>query len=163
MLHTERLLLRRWTDADREPFAALNAGPEVMAYFPRTMTRDMSDRMIDRMVAESDTRGFGLGAVEVRDTGKFAGMTGLAVPGFEAHFTPAVEVGWRLARTAWGRGYATEAARAVLADGFTWLGLPEIVSFTAAVNTRWSAVKERAPAVWRGTSGNVAARYGQRW
>jgi ribosomal-protein-alanine N-acetyltransferase len=79
----------------------------------------------------------------VRGTGEFVGFTGLAVTEFEAHFTPAVEVGWRLARSAWGNGYATEAARAALSFGFEEAGLNEVVSFTAPANRRSRAVMER--------------------
>jgi ribosomal-protein-alanine N-acetyltransferase len=140
---TERLLLRGWRDDDREPFAALNADPAVMEHFPAPMTRAESDAFVDRIVAQHDEHGWGLWAVEVRATGRFIGFTGLAVPRFEAHFTPAVEVGWRLARDAWGSGYASEAARAAVAFGFDELGLEQIVSFTAVGNLRSRAVMGR--------------------
>jgi RimJ/RimL family protein N-acetyltransferase len=117
-LRTERLLLRRWRETDREPFAALNADPEVMEHFPGPMAREESDTFVDRIETHFAEHGFGLWAVEVVSTGSFAGFVGLAVPRFQAHFTPAVEVGWRLARQRWGNGYATEAARAALAFGF---------------------------------------------
>ena len=142
-LATERLKLRRWTDSDREPFAALNADLEVMEYFPAPLNRAESDRMIDRIEEVFDRKGFGLWAVEVADNGAFIGYVGLWPAVFEAHFTPAVEVGWRLAQASWGRGYATEAARAATADGFERLGLPEIVSFTALVNRRSQRVMEK--------------------
>jgi len=140
---TERLLLRRWREDDREPFAALNADPAVMEHFPARLARAESDAFVNRIGAQLDERGWGLWALEVRETGAFIGFTGLAVPRFEAHFTPAVEVGWRLARSAWGFGYASEAARAAVAVGFGELGLDEIVSFTASANTRSRAVMER--------------------
>jgi ribosomal-protein-alanine N-acetyltransferase len=140
---TERLLLRRWRDEDRGPFAALNADPAVMEHFPSPMTRAESDAFVDRIIAQHDEHGWGLWAVEVRATGRFIGFTGLAVPRFEAHFTPAVEVGWRLARDAWGSGYASEAARAAVAFGFDELGLEQIVSFTAVGNLRSRAVMVR--------------------
>jgi ribosomal-protein-alanine N-acetyltransferase len=140
---TERLLLRRWRDEDREPFAALNADPAVMEHFPAALGRAESDAFLDRNAAHHEQHGWGLWALEVRQTGRFIGFTGLAVPRFDAHFTPAVEIGWRLAREAWGHGYASEAARAVLAVGFGDLGLDEIVSFTAVDNTRSRAVMER--------------------
>ncbi|GLW12552.1 N-acetyltransferase [Microtetraspora sp. NBRC 13810] len=143
MLSTERLLLRRWTEADREPFAALNADPRVMEFFPAPLTREESDALIDRIEAGLDADGFGWWALEVRATGEFVGFTGLVWQRFPAHFTPAVEVGWRLARPAWGHGYATEAARAALAHGFGEAGLAEVVSMTAAVNVRSRAVMER--------------------
>ena len=140
---TERLILRRWREADREPFAALNADPDVMDYFPILLTRAESDQLIAEIEAGFDQRGYGLWALQLRATGKFIGFTGLDIPSFEAHFTPAVEVGWRLARAAWHDGYATEAARASLAFGFEEVGLEEIVSFTSAVNLRSRAVMER--------------------
>jgi RimJ/RimL family protein N-acetyltransferase len=140
---TERLILRRWREADREPFAALNADPDVMDYFPTGLTRAESDQMIARIEAGFDRRGYGLWALQLRATGEFIGFTGLDTPSLEAHFTPAVEVGWRLARSAWHQGYATEAAWASLAFGFEEAGLEEIVSLTSTVNVRSRAVMER--------------------
>jgi RimJ/RimL family protein N-acetyltransferase len=142
-VRTERLLLRQWTEADREPFAALNADPAVMEHFPALMTRADSDGLIDRLAADLDRRGFGLWALEVLDTGRFIGFTGLSVPSFDAHFTPAVEIGWRLSKDAWGNGYATEAARASLAYAFGPAGLAEVVSFTATTNKPSQRVMER--------------------
>jgi len=142
-LRTARLRLRRWRAADREPFAALNADPEVMEHFPASLTRPQSDRLIERIEAGFERNGYGLWALETRADGEFVGFTGLAPVPFEAHFTPAVEVGWRLSRSAWGRGYATEAARASLAFGFDEVGLAEVVSFAAAGNARSRAVMER--------------------
>jgi RimJ/RimL family protein N-acetyltransferase len=142
-LRTARLTLRRWRDADRAPFAQINADPRVMEFFPAPLSRDESDALITRIEAGFDRYGFGLWALEVRETGQFIGFTGLAPPEFEAHFTPAVEVGWRLAAPAWGRGYATEAARAAIAFGFERAGLEEIVSMTSVVNERSRAVMER--------------------
>jgi RimJ/RimL family protein N-acetyltransferase len=142
-LHTERLLLRRWRQSDRAPFAAMNADPEVMRYFPSALTPDRSDALIDRIEAEFGRYGFGLWALEVAETGEFIGFTGLSVPAFDAHFTPAVEIGWRLARPGWGRGYATEAARRVLASAFSDHGLAEVVSFTSLANVRSQAVMRR--------------------
>jgi RimJ/RimL family protein N-acetyltransferase len=141
MITTERLILRQWTDADRAPFAALGSDPEVMRHFPAPLDREASDAFIDRATAGIDERGWGLWAVE-RD-GEFLGFTGLAVPGFEAEFTPTVEIGWRFAREGWGHGYATEAARAVLRTAFTQLGLDHVVSFTTVANERSQAVMTR--------------------
>ena len=138
-----RLRLRRWRPEDRAPFAALNADPEVMEHFPARLTRAESDALADRIDAGFAEHGFGLWAVEVRATGQFIGFTGLSVPSFDAHFTPAVEVGWRLARPAWGHGYASEAARRALAEGFTTYGLAEVVSFTSVTNVRSQAVMRR--------------------
>ncbi|MBI2709436.1 MAG: GNAT family N-acetyltransferase [Actinobacteria bacterium] len=144
VLRTERLVLRRWRDDDLEPFAALNADPEVMRHFPASSVLDRagSDAMVGRIEAAFDELGYGLWAVEVLggdppgDGGPsgFIGFVGLAVPRFQAHFTPAVEVGWRLARAAWGRGYAPEAAREALRFAFEEAGLREVVSFTTAGN-----------------------------
>ncbi|MEW9528193.1 GNAT family N-acetyltransferase [Microbispora sp. NPDC049125] len=138
---TERLVLRRWRHGDRQPFAALNADPAVMEHFPSTLSRAESDALAGRIEAAFAERGFGLWAVEAG--GAFIGFTGLNVPRFTAHFTPCVEIGWRLARPAWGHGYATEAARAALAYGFGELGLAEIVSFTSVTNVRSQAVMRR--------------------
>ena len=142
-LTTDRLLMRQWRDSDREPFAALNADPAVMAHFLAPQTREQSDALIDRNSPEIEGRGWGLWALEVRDTGEFIGFTGLSVPSFEAHFMPAVEIGWRLAKGAWGNGYATEAARAALAHGFGPAGLAEIVSFTTTTNLPSQRVMQR--------------------
>jgi ribosomal-protein-alanine N-acetyltransferase len=142
-LTTDRLLLRRWRDTDYKPYAQLNADPEVMKHFPATLTRDQSDAMIARIENGFDEHGYGLWALEIADTGEFIGFTGLSVPRFTAHFTPAVEVGWRLATSAWGKGYATEAARRALTYGFDNAGLGEIVSFTTAGNLRSQAVMTR--------------------
>jgi len=140
---TARLILRPWREEDLAPFAALNADPEVMEYFPRTLTRAESDNVAEAIAAHFDAHGFGLWAVEVPGVAPFIGFTGLSVPRFEAPFTPAVEVGWRLARAWWGRGYASEAARVALAFGFETLALDEIVSFTAAGNLRSRRVMQR--------------------
>ena len=142
-LHTERLLLRRWCQADREPFARLNSDPVVMEYFPSALDRAESDAFVDRIEAGFDVRGYGLWAVEIPGEADFIGFVGLALHDFPAHFTPAVEIGWRLARDYWGSGFATEAARTAIADGFERVGLGEIVSFTTAINVRSVAVMER--------------------
>ena len=138
-----RLILRRWQASDYEPFAKLNADSEVMRYFPAPFSRSKSDAMIDRMEAHHDAHGFGFWAVEHRQTGEFMGLIGLSIPKFQAHFTPTVEVGWRLAQPFWGHGYATEGARASLDYGFNTLKLPEIVAFTATINHRSIAVMKR--------------------
>lgn len=143
VIRTGRLVLRRWLQRDRGPFAVMNADPEVMAYFPAPLSREDSDVFVERIEAGFDQHGFGLWALELRATGVFIGFTGLAVPGFEAAFTPAVEIGWRLQRPAWGKGYATEAARAALQVAFDEIGLPEVVSFTSTGNERSQAVMHR--------------------
>ncbi len=142
-LLTERLLLRQWRDEDLEPFAELNADPETMRYFPAPPSREQSDALAARARRQIEDEGWGLWAVEVTGGGSFIGFVGLARPSFEAHFTPAVEVGWRLAREHWGRGYATEAGRAALAYGFEELGLEEVVSFTSRLNKPSWKVMER--------------------
>jgi len=142
-LRTTRLLLRRWQPEDAEPFAAMNADPEVMEFFPAALERASSDALVDRIEASFAERGFGLWALEVASDGGFIGFTGLSVPGFEAAFTPAVEIGWRLARGAWGHGYATEAATAALDAAFGPLGLTEVVSFTSVANVRSQALMWR--------------------
>jgi len=138
-----RLRLRRWRDEDREPFAAMNADPRVMEFFAKPLNRTESDALVDRIEAHFGEHGFGLWAVEVPGVAAFVGFTGLSMARFSAPFTPCIEVGWRLAATHWGRGYATEAARLALDHGFGPTGLTEIVSFTSATNLRSRAVMER--------------------
>lgn len=142
-LRTGRLILRRWKKEDLEPFAVMNADPKVMEFFPEPLDPRSSDALVSRIEAGRAARGFGLWALEVAASGEFIGFTGLSVPGFEAAFTPAVEVGWRLARRAWGQGYATEAATAALDAAFGPLGLAEVVSFTSVANLRSQAVMRR--------------------
>ncbi|MGA8210204.1 MAG: GNAT family N-acetyltransferase [Nocardioidaceae bacterium] len=147
-IRTPRLLLRGWTDGDRVPFARLNADPEVMAHFPAPLTRAQSDAFVDRIGEHFERHGFGAWAVELRSTGELIGFTGLSVPRFRSDWMdqreqPVVEVGWRLARPAWGQGYATEAARSVLDLAFDELGRREVVSFTVVGNRRSRAVMER--------------------
>lgn len=142
-MRTERLLLRDWRNEDIEPFAALNADPAVMEYLPAVLSRRESDAIAARIRQQLGEQGFGLWAVEAPAVADFIGFIGLSVPPFTAHFTPAVEVGWRIAREHWGRGYATEGARAALAHGFETLGLEEIVSFTVPANQRSRGVMEK--------------------
>jgi ribosomal-protein-alanine N-acetyltransferase len=142
-LRTPRLLLRQWRDDDLDPFALLCADPEVMRHFTRPQTRAESDGFARRSAELIEQQGWGRWAVEVAGVAPFVGFVGLAQVRFEAGFTPAVEVGWRLAREHWGRGYATEAARAALAHGFEAIGLDEIVSFTTVANGRSRRVMER--------------------
>lgn len=137
-LETPRLLLRRWRDSDRAPFAAMNADPLVMRFFPSILTPAESGAMIDRAEAAIDRQGFGFLAAELRATGEFIGFIGLGIPTFEAHFTPCVEIGWRLAAAYWNRGLATEGARAILDR---WTG--PLVSFTAAPNVPSRSVMEK--------------------
>ena len=142
-LATERLVMRRWHESDREPFARMNADPVVMRYFPQPLDRIASDLFVDRIEARFDDQGFGLWALEVRETGRFIGFTGLnpmpdGVPGASG-----MEVGWRLATEAWHQGYATEAAREALRVALDEVGLPEIWSMTAVLNEPSQAVMRR--------------------
>lgn len=142
-LRTGRLVMRAWRDEDRSPFAALNADPSVMEHFPSTLSRAQSDELVDRLVDRWRAGGPSLWAVEVPGVAPFIGYVGLLAPSFEAHFTPCVEVGWRLAAEHWGRGYATEGAAAALTFGVEELGLDEIVSFTVEANSRSRRVMEK--------------------
>lgn len=142
-LSTSRLWLRQWRPSDLEPFAALNADPHVMEFMPGRLSRAESDALVKRSQTEIDLRGFGFWAAELRESGQFIGFVGLHAASFEAHFTPCVEIGWRLARASWSHGYATEAARACLQLAFERLALPEVVAFTVPANTRSRAVMER--------------------
>lgn len=142
-LTTTRLILRPWRDDDLESLAAMNADPRVMEYFPATLTREESVAMLARLRADFDRRGYGKWALEAPGVTGFVGMTGLAPPPFESHFTPCVEIGWRLLPEYWRRGYATEAARAALAFGFETLALAEVVAFTVPANGPSRRVMER--------------------
>ncbi|WP_066952152.1 GNAT family N-acetyltransferase [Streptomyces lushanensis] len=141
-LHTDRLVLRRWQDSDLEPWAAMNADPEVREHLGDLLTREQSDASVAQFQAEFDRRGYGWWAVQLRATGGFIGFAGLDQVDDGMPFT-GVEIGWRLARSAWGQGYATEAALAGLAFGFETLGLHEILAVTTATNLRSQAVMRR--------------------
>src|SRR6185437_2759402 len=143
IIRTDRLLLRPWNDTDLEPFAQLNADSRVMEYFPSVLSRKESDELAGRICAKLEEQGWGLWAVSIPGVADFIGFIGLAKVTFEAHFTPTVEIGWRLAFDHWGKGYATEGAKAALAYGFKTLNLDEIVSFTAVQNMRSRRVMEK--------------------
>lgn len=143
MIRTERLLLRPWRDEDLAPFARLNADTRVMEYLPKPLSRTESDALAARIRAHLAAHGFGLLAVEAPGESPFLGFVGLSLATFPARFTPCIEVGWRLARAFWGRGYAAEAARACLEHGFRERGFREILSFTATANERSRRVMER--------------------
>ena len=143
MLETSRLLLRRFSEGDRAPFARINADPRVMEFMPACLSRRESDLLLDRIEDHFRKHNFGLYAVELRETRAFVGFVGLATPRFEAHFTPCVEIGWRLSADHWGRGLATEGARAVASHAFEVLRLDELVSFTSTANIRSRRVMER--------------------
>ena len=139
---TPRLVLREWCDADRDAFAEMNADPRVSEFLVRPVTRTDSDDMVDRIDDCWRERGYGLWAAERRDSGTFIGYVGLWPATFDAPFTPAVEVGWRLAHAHWGNGFATEGAVEALRFGFEVMDMPEIVSFTAAANERsWNVMR----------------------
>lgn len=133
-LESARLLLRQWRDEDLPEFAAMCADPQVMRYFPAPLSRLESASLIGRIRGHFAEHGFGLWALQRKDTGAFIGFTGLGVVGFDAPFTPAIEIGWRLAREHWGLGYASEAAWTALRCGFDRLALKEVVAFTAQSN-----------------------------
>jgi len=137
----EQITLRQWRDFDLEPYAAMNADPEVMRYFPSRLTCEQSAASLARQRAFIEQRGWGLWALDV--DGTFAGFTGLAIPNFEAPFMPCVEVAWRLRREYWGQGIAYRGALQALDYGFKTMKLAEIVSFTAAVNARSRRLMER--------------------
>ena len=140
---TDRLRLRDWREADLDPFVAMNADPVVMEFFPETYSEERTRRFVTLIRERWTQLGYSLWAVERKDTGRFIGYIGLWPATFPAHFTPAVEVGWRLAADQWGHGFATEGAQAALDYGFKTIGLDEIVSFTAAINVRSWRVMER--------------------
>jgi RimJ/RimL family protein N-acetyltransferase len=142
-LGTGRLILRKWRESDREPFARMNADPAVMEYFPAPLSRQESDALVDRAEAHLEQHGFGPWAAELRETAEFIGYVGLVIPRFEAAFTPCVEIGWRLAREHWGKGLATEGARALVRHEFEVQQLAELVSFTVPANARSIRVMEK--------------------
>jgi RimJ/RimL family protein N-acetyltransferase len=143
LIETERLLLRRWREEDREPFYRLNSDPRVMEFMPACLTRPESDQLFERMSEHFRKHNFGLYAAELREDRTFIGYVGLALPSFEAGFTSCVEIGWRLSADHWGRGLATEGARAVMKYAFEELSLDEIVSFTVPGNMRSRRVMEK--------------------
>ena len=143
VLRTERLVLRGWRPEDRDPYGALNADPDVMEHFVGVLDRATSDAEAERFAADLERDGWGHWVVTLPEDDRLIGFTGLAVVDFPASWTPATEIGWRFARHAWGHGYATEAARAVLAFAFESLGLDEVVSFTATSNLPSQRVMQR--------------------
>lgn len=140
---TARVRLRSWREADRAPFAALNADPAVMEFFPSLQSRATSDASIDTWQAQFASQGWSNWAAEHLETGEFIGFVGLSVPRRPLPCSPCVEIGWRLAKAFWGQGLASEAARGALRVGFLRLALPEVVACTALGNLRSRAVMER--------------------
>jgi RimJ/RimL family protein N-acetyltransferase len=143
ILQTERLILRNWCAADRQPFAQMNADAQVMQFMPATLSSSESNSLVDKIEEHIQMNGFGLFAAELRSSPSFIGYIGLAIPSFQAAFTPCVEIGWRLSAVYWGKGLATEGAREVVRYAFRVLGLGELVSFTAPANIRSRRVMEK--------------------
>ena len=142
-MQTERLILRRWQLPDLDAFARMNADARTMQFMPAVLSRDETEALIARFEAHHEMHGFGVWALEMRDGGALVGYTGLQSVSFDAGFSPAVEVLWRLAPEFWHRGYATEAAQAALADGFERLELGRILAFTVPANGPSRAVMDR--------------------
>jgi RimJ/RimL family protein N-acetyltransferase len=143
ILETERLILRNWRKADREPFPQMNADRRVMEFMPATLSNSESDLLVDKIESHIQAHGFGLFAAELCASQSFIGYIGLAIPSFRASFTPGVEVGWRLSTAHWGKGLATEGARGMIPYAFGGLGLAEVVSFTVPANVRSRRVMEK--------------------
>jgi len=142
-IRTDRLLMRRWRDSDRAPFAALNGDPETLTFFPATLDRAASDAFVDRIEELFEQQGFGNWALEIRETGEFIGYTGLNPLPDDVPGAGGMEIGWRLVKHAWHHGYATEAARAALTVAFDGAGLAEVWSMTAVLNEPSQAVMRR--------------------
>ena len=136
ILETDRLLLRTWNDNDLQPMLAINQDPKVMEFFPSLQDLEMTKNFIEKVSSHFVNHGYSHYATVIKDTNEFIGFIGLLRVDFESHFTPATEIGWRLSSNHWGQGFATEGAKAVLDYAFRELKIPEIVSFTAAGNTK---------------------------
>jgi RimJ/RimL family protein N-acetyltransferase len=143
ILTTERLVLRPWTQSDLEPMAAMNADSRVMEYFPGIKSRAESEKEMESLQEHIEKYGWGFWAASLRETGQWIGLIGLKHVSIAAHFTPAIEVGWRLSQPFWGKGFATEGARASLQYGFEVLKVPEIVSYAPTQNIPSRRVMER--------------------
>ncbi|MGA9407232.1 MAG: GNAT family N-acetyltransferase [Bacteroidota bacterium] len=143
MIETERLILRTWKESDILPFSAMNQDPQVMEFFPNTLTKEETLALYERITTDIKRRGFGLLAVEAKQNRDFAGFIGFDEPRFTSFFTPCIEIGWRLDKRFWNQGLATEGARACLEYGFSSLGFKEVVSFTSAINTKSIAVMKK--------------------
>jgi RimJ/RimL family protein N-acetyltransferase len=141
--NTQRLVFRAWRDEHRAPFAEMNADVEVMRYFPAVLSSEQTNAGIDIWCQQFADKGWSNWAVELLGTGEFIGFIGLSIPRRQLPFSPCVEIGWRLKRTAWGQGYATEGAKECLRIAFERLGLEEVVSFTALTNRPSVRVMER--------------------
>jgi RimJ/RimL family protein N-acetyltransferase len=165
-IETPRLILRQWTASDEEPYIQMNQDTDVMEFFPSMLSTAETLAQIERISLHISQYGYGFFAMERKDNHKFIGFTGLSHPGFESYFTPCVEIGWRLNRASWNKGYATEAARACLKYGLQTLNLGEIYSFTSVYNVRSEQVMIRAGMVREGVfdhplieEGNILRRH----
>lgn len=143
LFETERIVMREWKDEDRKPFARMNADPMIMEFLPRPLTEGDSDKLVDRFIKHFDKYGYGLYVLERKEDEAFMGFTGLQRVPFKADFTPATEIAWRLDYEYWGKGYASEAAAAVLGHGFNELELDEVVAFTVFDNKRSIGLMEK--------------------
>jgi RimJ/RimL family protein N-acetyltransferase len=143
MMETTHLVLRSWKEGDKEPFARMNADPHVMEFMPNRLTAAECNSWVDWIKDHFARHGFGLYAAELKSDGRFIGFIGVQVPSFQAHFTPCVEIGWRLAADCWGKGLATEGASAVGRHAFDVLRLASLVSFTVPANIRSRRVMEK--------------------
>lgn len=148
---TERLVLREWLPQDQPTYISMNQDPETMRFFPSLLTAEQSIAHMEQVKTLIHKKGYGLFAVERKDSNCFIGFTGFSHPGFEANFTPCVEIGWRLDKTQWGQGFATEAAKACLQFGFAMHGFAEVYAFTAIQNTRSEAVMKKSGMQKEGT------------
>lgn len=142
-IRTDRLLLRRWQECDRDGLATMSGDAQVMEHYPSPLSREQSNALADRIEIHFQTYGFGLFAVEIPQQASFAGFVGLNIPRFEAHFTPCVELGWRLGTEFRGQGFATEAARAVVDQAFARLSVSELVAMTIPANVRSQRVMQK--------------------
>lgn len=140
---TERLIFRRWQELDSMPFYKMNSDPDVMEYFPKTLSRTESDSLIERIENSFEDRGYGLWALELKDNKAFIGFLGFNFTDLESDFTPCIEIGWRIDKNYWGKGYATEGASKCLEVGFNTFFFQEIYSFTSKENTRSEKVMKR--------------------
>jgi RimJ/RimL family protein N-acetyltransferase len=143
ILRTRRLILRQWKESDLLPFARMNADQRVMEFMLGKMTKEETRQSIEGIKKHFDAHGFGRWAVEIADSGKFIGFVGISIPPYTLPFSPCVEVAWRICPEEWGRGYAPEAAKEALRDGFERVGLEEIVSFTTLTNLKSRRVMEK--------------------
>jgi len=143
LLETNRLILRRWKSQDLGPFRKLNADPRVMEFYPETLLHEQSDKLVEAAERHFEQQGYGLFAAQLKESEELIGFVGLQNVPFKAHFTPAIELGYRIAYEHWNKGYATEAGQAVLTFAFSNLGLSEVVAMTYKHNLRSRRVMEK--------------------